>query len=435
MTRLIWLLLLLVPVPAAAAARFDATFGPAEATAAFDQATSSHNRGLRDLYRTRGLPPPRMDLATIATVRLFLSPGRVPDPYPRGSAILFYSLQEGRLSAWLVTAEGLKAASRRDLRPEELGTAIRRLRLSLRVDGIARSRAPFRIDERPEAEAAQVPDRKRALAQLAAMLLPEPIVAGLDGVEHLLIVSNGAIATVPHAILPAGKGRMLIDRATISVSAGLFDADQMIEPWRGRAEFRQALIVGDPAVPPDPRWSVARLQGAAAEARSLAALVSTEALVGSAARKDAVMRRIGSASILYFAAHGVSDPKEPLTGGLLMLAGDSSSDAYLLANEVKSLSLRASLAVLSACQSGLGMLHDGGVIGLSRSFQKAGVPRVVMSLWSVSDDATTFLMARFNRHVLTMTPAVALRRAMLETRKDYPEPSLWAPFVLFGTPR
>ena len=91
--------------------------------------------------------------------------------------------------------------------------------------------------------------------------------------------------------------------------------------------------------------------------------------------------------------------------------------------------------VLSACQSGLGFNHDGGVIGLARSFQKAGVPRVVMSLWSVSDEATLYLMDHFQLQAMANVPAEALRLAMLDTRKKYPDPALWAAFTLFGTPR
>ena len=417
------------------AAPFEKNFPKETAIAAFDEASVTHNRNLGDLYRTRGLPPPRLERVGVGGVARFLLPGRTPDPYPANSAILFYAMKDGQLTAWLIGSEGLKAAFRAPLDPAGLEQAIARLRLSLGVDGIARSRAPVLRDPAPVADSPHGEAREE-IRTLSRLLLPPPIVDGLQGVEHLLIVSNGAIATVPHAVLNAGRGKMLIDRVSISVSAGLFDADQMIQPWRGRQEYAGSLIVGDPVVPLDELWrSVPRLPGAQQEAEALAQLVSAQPLLGAAARKDAVVPRMRNASLLYFAAHGVSDPRQPLTGGFLMLAGENTDRAYLRAREVQSMRLRASLAVLSACQSGLGMVHDGGVIGLSRSFQKAGVPRVVMSLWSVSDEATVALMGRFNRHALDKTPAAALRLAMLETRRDYPEPALWAPFVLFGTPR
>lgn len=60
---------------------------------------------------------------------------------------------------------------------------------------------------------------------------------------------------------------------------------------------------------------------------------------------------------------------------------------------------------------------------------------MLMSLWSVSDEATVALMDRFNRAAMTMAPAAALRSAMLAMRRRNPDPKLWAPFVVFGTPR
>ena len=58
-----------------------------------------------------------------------------------------------------------------------------------------------------------------------------------------------------------------------------------------------------------------------------------------------------------------------------------------------------------------------------------------MSLWSVSDEATLYLMDRFQLAAMTNVPAEALRLAMLDARTKYPAPALWAPFTVFGTPR
>ena len=408
----------------------------------FARDAAQHSRDLRDLYSLRGIAAPKMRDATVADIAKYLvqqrsdaSPG-----YPEGAAVLFYAEHEGRLNIYLIGRGGLIAASSRPVAEDELELATTRFRLDLDVDGIARSRAPkWRGDPALVATAAP-PTAKRSARKdpvetLTGLLLPDEIRQPLGNVRHLVVIANGVIGTNPFSMLPLDRKDMLIDRMSVSVSAGLFDLDQMIPPWGNAAAFTDALIVGDPEVPLSPEWQVPRLPGAEQEARALSEQTGSPALIGASATKAAVLQRLASASTLYFAAHGVSNPEEPLTGGFLMLSGADPASAFLTAGEVQNRRLRAGLAVLSACQSGIGMNHDGGVIGLARSFQKAGVPRVVMSLWSVDDEATRFLMDRFYRHAVETVPAEALRLAMLDARAAYPDPALWAAFTLFGTPR
>lgn len=71
-------------------------------------------------------------------------------------------------------------------------------------------------------------------------------------------------------------------------------------------------------------------------------------------------------------------------------------DGVLTAQEISRLDLRGlDLLVLSACQTGLGEITGDGVFGLQRGFKKAGARTIVMSLWSVSDNATKDLMTQF----------------------------------------
>lgn len=406
----------------------------------FAEDASEHVRDVRDLYLVRGATPPRMKSATLADVMKFLATQRDDQTpgYPEGTAVLFYSHKGDRLAIYLISRNGILAYHEAQISPEELRLSTVNYRIDLDVDGIARSRAPiFTGSGAAPLPLAPAVSRSKAsrYTPIADILLPPTIRKGLGGVRHLVIVANGVIATNPFAAFPLAGKEQLIDRMSITVSAGLFDLDQMIRPWKGVEEYRDLLVVGDPRVPPSPDWKVAPLPGAASEALMLADLAAVDALVGDAATKSAVVSRMESARMLYFAAHGVSDPRQPLTGGFLMLAGPSPAEAFLTAGEVQKMQLEADLVVLSACQSGLGLNHEGGVIGLARAFQKAGAPRVVMSLWSVSDEATVYLMDHFQRAAMSKVPAEALRVAMLETRKKYPDPALWAPFTLFGTPR
>jgi serine/threonine protein kinase len=75
------------------------------------------------------------------------------------------------------------------------------------------------------------------------------------------------------------------------------------------------------------------------------------------------------------------------------------------------------LAVLSACQTGLGVGADGqSAHTLQWAFQVAGCRNVVASLWKVPDEPTAALMAVFYDRLLRrkQTPLRALREAQLE---------------------
>ncbi len=106
----------------------------------------------------------------------------------------------------------------------------------------------------------------------------------------------------------------------------------------------------------------------------------------------------------------------------------------LTALEVANLDLQdTDLVVLSACDTGLGSIHNTeGVFGLQRAFKFAGADNILVSLWSVNDRATKELMIRFYRNLLKkeQSPAVALRNAKADIRKKNPNPRFWAGFIL-----
>jgi CHAT domain-containing protein/tetratricopeptide (TPR) repeat protein len=80
------------------------------------------------------------------------------------------------------------------------------------------------------------------------------------------------------------------------------------------------------------------------------------------------------------------------------------------------------LAVLSACETGLGEVAGGeGVFGLQRVFHLAGTRSVVASLWKIDDAATQALMAEFYRNLWErkQPKLEALRRAQLAMLLHY----------------
>ncbi|MGB0692692.1 MAG: CHAT domain-containing protein, partial [Pseudomonadales bacterium] len=117
---------------------------------------------------------------------------------------------------------------------------------------------------------------------------------------------------------------------------------------------------------------------------------------------------------------------------------DTVNDGVLTALEVLGLNLSGTrLVVLSACETGLGEIHEGeGVYGLRRSFQEAGVAEVISSLWEVSDAGTQALMTDLYDRILAGEPArVALRQAQLDMM-DSPQwgyPYIWSAFMIVGS--
>jgi CHAT domain-containing protein len=145
---------------------------------------------------------------------------------------------------------------------------------------------------------------------------------------------------------------------------------------------------------------------------------------------------------LHFATHAYVDDVFPGLSWLALSQVDREGQeqpGYLRLNDIYRLQLNADLVVLGACRTGLGkQLRGEGMIGLSRGFIYAGVPRVVVSLWDVPDQETAQLMQSFYRNLLKQKLPVgaALRQAQVEMweRAESNAPFFWAAFSLQGDP-
>ncbi|HSS75487.1 MAG TPA: CHAT domain-containing protein, partial [Thermoanaerobaculia bacterium] len=138
--------------------------------------------------------------------------------------------------------------------------------------------------------------------------------------------------------------------------------------------------------------------------------------------------------------HGLVNDLYPELSALSLSTFDASgrpADGQLRAYEVSNLRLNADLVVLSACRTALGEEVGGeGLVGLTQGFLHAGAARLVVSLWDVSDLATSELMKHFYLALLheKLSPAQALRKAQIALRQQdrWHAPYYWAGFVLQG---
>jgi CHAT domain-containing protein len=123
-----------------------------------------------------------------------------------------------------------------------------------------------------------------------------------------------------------------------------------------------------------------------------------------------------------FGARGVAGFHPGLLSGIVLAGANrpatpDQDDGILTALSVEERDLsNVDLAVLSACETGLGQSAGGeGMLGLQRAFQVAGARTVVASLWKVPDVQTQELMARFydNLWAKKMPKLAALREAQI----------------------
>ncbi len=365
-----------------------------------------------------------------------------PDgPAPPPMARLVFHVLEDRTAVFAVSAEGAVTGRVAPLGREELRRRVEELRRRLDLDAPKRGVTFAGFSGAAAATAAAedlLLELSRALIDAVATGLP-------DAGTPLAIEPHDALWLVPFAALRAPGGARLIERWPLvqAPSQATLEAARRQAIPAGPAD-PEALVVGNPMV----RQVVLPLAGGALvfdplpgaerEARRIDELMGERPrrlLIREAAGLEAVIGLTREPRIIHLATHAVAYGDDPL--GSFVLLGESSCGQLLTAREVTALPLHADLVVLSACQTALGRITGDGVLGLARSFLVAGARSVVVSQWSVSDDATMELMTEFYRAYLNegQSKARSLRQAMLNMMKrpGFEHPSLWAPFVLVGS--
>lgn len=262
---------------------------------------------------------------------------------------------------------------------------------------------------------------------------------------HVIFIPQSSLFLVPFPALQDKTGKYLIEKHTI-LTAPSIQVLQLTRQQKQRVgkihtsplQGKEALIVGNPTMPKvapiigQPEQQLPSLPGAEAEARAIASMLKTQAITGSIATKPAILQKMSDARIIHLATHGLFDDVRGLDSAIALAPSDG-DNGLLSAEQILDLKLNAELVVLSACDTGRGKITGDGVVGLSRSLITAGVPSVVVSLWSVPDAPTADLMSEFYRNFQQNSDkAAALRGAMLTTMKQHPNPRDWAAFTLIG---
>jgi CHAT domain-containing protein/tetratricopeptide (TPR) repeat protein len=338
-----------------------------------------------------------------------------------------------------------------------------------------------------------------------------PLLPLLTGIGRLIVIPSGPMLGVPVEAMQLEGGVWLSDRFEIvyspsaSVFAALADA-HLNSPIPGN----RILLVGDPAFRPSPELAIpasakagqalvnilssclgvmAPSRGARSttgdvlrslqplphsrtEMQTIASMYSdATTLLGTQASTKALTALVRSGEItrfrtLHFATHALIDDRTPERSGLVLsqvydrdragAAGDENPDKdgiLRMKQIVGDWRLDADLVTLSGCSTALGRQAGGeGYVGLAQAFLLAGARSVLVSLWSVDDEATSLYMRRFYADLtgadsgarpgapMNKPTALAEARRFLRDYQDpdgarrFTHPCYWAAFVLIGDP-
>lgn len=310
--------------------------------------------------------------------------------------------------------------------------------------------------------------------------LMSPIRALIGDKKHLLVSPDGNLNLIPFEALVDENGKFLIENYAVTyLTAGR----DLLRMKTSRESKDKALVVANPSFDQaglpiaantrkantrrnTKRISIAAtrnlsdtyfapLSGTAQEARAIQTLFPESKVLTEAEATESALKQINAPQILHIATHGFfledsgvskeanAESENPLLRSGLALAGANShgkngtDDGILTALEASGLNLWGTkLVVLSACDTGLGVVKNGeGVYGLRRAFLLAGTESLVMSLWSVSDYVTREVMTGYYKNLKQGAGrSTALREVQLEMLKkpNRQHPFYWASFIQSG---
>ncbi len=181
------------------------------------------------------------------------------------------------------------------------------------------------------------------------------------------------------------------------------------------------------------------IPGVEEEIRGIRKTIPGKTFMGAQATERAFKKVAPDYNILHFAMHTLINNEEPMLSKLVFYQdNDSIEDGMLNTYELFGMNLNARLAVLSACNTGSGRLIEGeGIMNLARGFIYAGVPSIVMTLWSVEDQTSATIVKKFYKYLVRGMPKdQALRKAKLDLLNEgdmlHAHPYYWAAYVSIG---
>ena len=267
------------------------------------------------------------------------------------------------------------------------------------------------------------------------------LLADLDLASIIYIIPDDILHYLPFELL-VPDNQLLLETNTISYASSFsFLANNL-----AKSDYKKDIALFAPsykqfapsenqlAVRGDPYY----LEGTLKEVNSISQLFSNSDLfINDDASKAAFTGLYNNYSILHLSMHSFINDQDSELSSLVFSDNDKDYELYI--SELYGLNLNADMAVLSACNTGVGEFKTGkGIVSINTAFTAAGVPSVLSSLWSAPDEATEKIMTSFYKHLKKgETKSEALKNAKQDYLKNIDDPNLkhpyyWAGFVLTG---
>ena len=181
------------------------------------------------------------------------------------------------------------------------------------------------------------------------------------------------------------------------------------------------------------------LPGTIEEVKLISKEFRSRTFLKSKATEENFKLEIQNSDVLHLAMHTVINDDSPLQSFLVFdNTEDKKEDGRLTASEILNLRLNSRLAVLSACNTGSGVIREGeGIMGLARSFIQAGCPNLILNLWAMDDNFGKEIINDFYLGVNTgMTLSESIQKAKIKhlekSGKLASHPHYWAGVILLG---
>ena len=305
-------------------------------------------------------------------------------------------------------------------------------------------------------EARNSPEQLQKYANLASEIFDitvRPIEKDIS--QNVFIVTDDVLSLIPFSILLTERINVYTENRKLnnwpymvnkydlsylkSASLGLFNQRK-----NTKGKFDKAILAFNPSFGDENsssdniRGGLLPLNGSIDEIKFVKDKLDGDFFESASATESNFKNSLNSSySIFHIASHAIVDDAEP-DMSKLVLNEQEEEDGLLHAFEIANLPIVSDLVILSACNTGYGMIQKGeGINSIGKSFAKAGSPNLLMSLWPVSDKATSTLIKEYYDQLFkgySKRKAIGLAKQsfLSSVPAAYHHPYYWGGFVYYG---